>query len=177
MSRPHSLKLPTDVIAHILRGRVGPLTFARARQVSRTWAIACEDESLLCSIASYVDGLTRTQFRGLLHLTSEQARTYPHTTIHTVRAREWYLYTPAIVRQALHDHGGLDGIRARPVADWPNRRKSTWPRRPGEEELHQRKVARLAFECMKKLALESTREERQRSWQREREELRKAGVI
>ena len=43
--------------------------------------------------------------------------------------------------------------------------------------MHLRKVARLAFECMKKLALESTREERQRSWQREREELRAAGAI
>lgn len=174
---PRPLELPTDVIAHILRGRVGPLTFTRARQVSRTWAIACEDESLLCSTVSYVDGLTRTQFRGLLRLSSEQARTYPHTTIRAVPAREWYLYTPAIVRQALHDHGGLDGVRTRPVADWPNRRKSNWPRRPREEELHQRKMARLAFECMKKLPLESTREERQRSWQREREELRAAGAI
>ena len=69
--------LPIDLIFHMLHGNVGLYTFLRARQVNRAWAAACDDEKLIVSVAHYTDGLTRSQFRGLLRLTKEQATTFP----------------------------------------------------------------------------------------------------
>ena len=177
--------LPLDLIAYILRGNVGPHTFANARQVNRGWAAACNDTSLLEAVASYVDGLTRTQFRGLLRLTSPQARSYPHKTRRTITAHgshEFFLYAPATVHRALRDLGGLDGIHTRPLAAISPPACIDWHVAPGkrvqlEEKLHQRKVARLAFRCMRQLPPESTRCELQQAWRCERDALRAAGMI
>ena len=168
------MDLPADVIRHVLCGHVGPSTFATVRQVNRAWASACcEDAQLFEAVASYVDELTRTQFRGLLRLSAERARTYPHTT-RRLGPCECYLYAPITVRRALRDGGGLEGLRARPIvmpchqSDGSSLTAAHKRRSYLDERLHVRKLTRLAFACMRELPPESTRLERQQAWQRER---------
>lgn len=48
-----------DLVASILRGNVGPSTFAAAGSINRAWLQACRfDESVLHSVALYQAGLT-----------------------------------------------------------------------------------------------------------------------
>jgi len=172
-------RLPTDILRHVLINNVGPSTFVSVRRVNRAWADACADESLLESVARYVDGLTRTQFRGLLRLTSAQARAYTHTTkrIRTAHGmRECFLYAPATVRRALRDLRGIDGLKTRaPILVYDHHNHCTVPcphkRANHEEDLHKRKMVRLAFACMRHLPPECTSLERRQVWQRERETL------
>ena len=146
--------LPIDLIFHILHENVGLYTFARARQVNRAWAAACDDEKLILSVARYTDGLTRTQFRGLLRLTKEQATSFSsssHTTVRPYKQSYW-LYNPATVQKALSQLGGMPGIQARRVphrgADYGVTRTE---KRPSEFEefLHERaeKRRRVRLVC------------------------------
>lgn len=168
------MDLPTDIIKHVLRDNVGPSTFASARQVNRSWAHACEDETLLTAVASYVDGLTRTQFCGLLRLTPCSARAYRHDVrrvVTTHGVREFYLYHASTVQHALREGGGFEGLRKRRIVMpyQPNTIIQSRRNSHLEERLHKRKVARLAFACMRELPLESTRLDRRLAWERERQ--------
>ena len=114
------------ILSHSAWKRWSTYTFAYARQVSHVWATACEDETLYTSVTSYVDGLTRTQLRGLLRLTSAQACSYPHVTKRINRSHgisECYLYAPTTIARALRDLGGVEGLRRPPrVHGMPMRR-------------------------------------------------------
>ena len=112
--------LPIDLIFHILHEHVGLYTFARARQVNRAWAAACDDEKLILSVARYTDGLTRSQFRGLLRLTKEQATAFPSRPCRNAGSlNTYYLYLPATVQRALAQMGGLRALHARtPMLPW-----------------------------------------------------------
>ena len=179
-------ELPPELITHFLRGNVGPQTLVSARHVSRTWATACEDESLIVSVATYVDGLRRTQLSGLLQLTAQQVHSYPHRS-HSTFAKggihDFFLYEPATVQRALCELGGIEGLQARPplLVSWQPTALAGWYVRPSrgahDETLHKRRMERLAFECMRKLPPSTTHAERQAVWRTERQALLLSGVL
>ena len=175
--------LPTELITHMLRGNVGPHAFGRARQVSRSWAGACEDALLIEALAAYVDGLTRTCFRGILRLTAAQARLYPHRS-HRVRTshgvKECFLYSAMTVKRALRELGGLEGLRSRAPFVVVQRAPSfdEAPRRSRaeiDERLHARKVASVEAAFLRthtKRYPMLSHAQLQAAWRRRRESLR-----
>ena len=121
VSRACAEDLPIELIFHILHGNVGLYTLACARQVNRAWAAACDDEKLIVSVAHYTDGLTRTQLRGLLRLTKEQATTFPSMACGSAAGTPYSLYSPATVQKALLWLDGMRGLRSRkPMLPWSN---------------------------------------------------------
>ena len=164
-------ELPTDVITYLLCHNIGPHTFANARQVNRAWAKACEDERLIECVAAYANGLTRTRFRGILRLTSKQACSYPfrsHRVVTSDGIKECFLYSHTTVRRAMHELGGLDGIRSRSPALAVVRREPAtldgFPRRSRaqmDEKLHADKMMKNEAMFMKKLCPSMPYAERQ----------------
>ena len=166
------MELPIELVQHILLGRVGVSTYAVARQVNKTWAHACKDEELLKAIFHYANGLTRTQFRGLLRLTVKQAMWIPNR--HCPRRQGGYMiiYRPDDCLEGLREYGGFAAIRERsPIPPWrqairedPNaygkkgdeRKRGTesepWQH---EERLHHRKLLREALEHVRHLPVDS----------------------
>lgn len=175
-------ELPTEIMTYLLSHNIGPHTFANIRQVNRAWAKACEDERLIECVASYVDGLTRTRFRGILRLTSKQARAYPcrsHRVVTPHGVKECFLYSGATVRRAMRELGGLDGIRSRAplaVARPKPAMLEGHPRRSRaqmDEELHADSMARVEAVFMKKLRPTMPHAERQAKWRYHQSLLRK----
>ena len=110
-----SLELPPELVAYMLTtGRVGPSTYALAQRVCKAWRTACDDVRVLEAAINYCGELTRTQFRGVLHLTSEEASTWCHITRRNTGFQPCYIYSSVITIEALHRLGGLAGLRARP---------------------------------------------------------------
>ena len=171
-------ELPTDVITYLLCHNIGPHTFANARQVNRAWAKACEDERLIECVAAYADGLTRTRFRGILRLTSKQACSYPfrsHRIVTHDGIKECFLYSHMTVRRAMHELGGLDGIRSRSPPALAVATLDGRPRRSRaqmDEKLHIDKMVKIEATFMKKLCPSMPYAERQARWRREQTLLR-----
>ena len=130
-----------DLVAHILRGTIGPSTYYAASLVCKAWYVACRaDETLLRLVALYQGGLTRTIFQRLFALSHEQVRALPHAVRRRPLAGPYYLYSEAAVERVLA-RGGHARWRerlARPRVRWraPTR---GWEL---EEWLH-RRVVRL----------------------------------
>ena len=120
MNRRHkrttaSLDLPPELIVYMLTGRVGPSTYALAQRVCKAWRTACDDVRVLEAAINYCGEFTRTQFRGVLHLTYEESCLWCHITRrNTVSGGPCYVYSSVTAIEALHALGGLAGLRARP---------------------------------------------------------------
>ena len=174
-------ELPTEIMTYLLSHNIGPHTFANVRQVNRAWAKACEDERLIECVASYVNGLTRTRFRGILRLTSKQACAYPcrsHRVVTPHGVKECFLYSHLTVRRAMRELGGLDGIRSRaPLA--VTRPKPAMleghPRRSRahmDEELHADTMVKMEASFMKRKGSTMPHTERSAKWRHEQSLLR-----
>ena len=153
------------MVAHLLRDRVGVFTFVNARQVCHGWAEACNEDGLLLAVAGFCDGLTRTQFRGLLRMSAEEAGAYPCKARRTHgrdgASREFYLYSVATVKRALQSLGGMQSVRHRPPmlttvrcpaspSDAQEQSRSLYKRKRAhelEEFLHKRMMTRVLFEA------------------------------
>lgn len=136
-----SMELPPDLVVHILRGNVGLSTWVSAQRVCKGWRDALRsDAELLTALAEYTGGLTRTQFAGLLGLTSEVAASFPCKPMRS-KFTTYFLYAPATVRQALRMCGGLESWERRLVE-----RASYWPV-GAERRAAERWLAREALAC------------------------------
>ena len=152
-----SLDLPPELVAYMLTGRVGPSTYALAQRVCKAWRTACDDVRVLEAAINYCGELTRTQFRGVLHLTSEESCLWCHITRrNTVSGGPCYVYSSVTTIKALRALGGLAGLRARPVSFRINRPV------PGdlrhsmircEEDQHRRKIMRDAMDTVRRLPI------------------------
>ena len=68
-----------DIVACVLRGNVGPSTFASASAVSRVWLSACRsDESVLRGVALFQGELTRAKITHLFAILDREANALPH---------------------------------------------------------------------------------------------------
>jgi hypothetical protein len=162
MNRRHkrttaSLDLPPELVAYMLTGRVGPSTYALAQRVCKAWRTACDDVRVLEAAINYCGEFTRTQFRGVLHLTYEEACTWCHITRrNTVSGGPCYVYSSVIAIEALHALGGLAGLRARPSifithATLAGEKRRTMIRL--EDDAHRRKVMREAMDRVRRLPI------------------------
>ena len=144
-----------DLVACILRGNVGPSTFAAASAVSRAWLQACRaDEGVLRSVALYQGGLTKAALMRLFALSSCEADALPHTSHARHGGGCFFLYREPAV-DALLGAAGMEAwrcrLRARAQSQWTPR--LAWPlptrqprRAPWQEEerLHARAASGLA---------------------------------
>ena len=127
-----------DLIAYILKGRIGPSTYFTACLVNKAWYTACRtDETLLRLVALYQGGLTRTIFRRLFALTQCEIKTLPHEVHRRPYVGPYYLYREAAVDCVLAD-GGLARWRER-LAKQPRARwQAPTHHHSFEERMHQR---------------------------------------
>ena len=96
----------SDIVAHILRGTIGPSTYFAASLVCKAWHAACRaDETLLRLVALYQGGLTRTLFRRLFVLTHDEVKALPHAVRRRPVLGPYYLYGEAAVERVLADDG------------------------------------------------------------------------
>ena len=102
-----------DLVASILRGNVGPTTFAAAGAVSRAWLQACRfDEGVLHSVALYQAGLTKAALMRLFALSSHDADALPRTSHARHGGGHFFLYREPAV-DALLGAAGMEAWRYR----------------------------------------------------------------
>lgn len=119
-----------DIVACILRGNVGPSTFAVASEVSRVWLGVCRsDETVLRAVALFQGGLTKAK---LIHLfATREVDALPRTQHALARGGAYYLYRAPAIDMLL----GADGMsawrrRMRERADSPWCPFMLWPPPP-----------------------------------------------
>lgn len=104
-----------ELVALLLRGNVGPATFAALACVCRTWRMVCyEDEDVLRAVAAFNESLTKGIFMRLFCLSSDEANALPRTEHVRLRGGKFYLYGEAAVDQVLAS-GGMETRRKRMV--------------------------------------------------------------
>ena len=143
-----------DLVACILRGNVGPSTFAAASMVGRAWLQACRsDEGVLRSVALYQGGLTKAALMCLFALPSRDADALPRTSHARHGGGGFFLYREPAV-DALLGAAGIEAwhcrLRARAQSQWtpplmwtsPSRqpRRAPWQE---EDRLHARAASGL----------------------------------
>ena len=109
-----AVAMDIDLVSHILRGNIGPSTFATASCVCKAWHSVCRnDPRVLRSVAMYTGGLTTTVFCGLFAIPWKSAVCHiPHETRIRIRdGMEYRLFSDAAVDKVLDAVGEYDGIR------------------------------------------------------------------
>ena len=102
-----------DVLACILRGNVGPSTFAVVSEVSRGWRAVCRsDVTVLRAVALYQGGLTRAKLVHLFAIAWNEARNLPCTGHLRHGGGTYYIYRASAV-DALLGPSGMDAWRLR----------------------------------------------------------------
>ena len=102
-----------DVLTCILRGNVGPSTFAAVSEVSRGWRAVCRsDITVVRAVALYQGGLTMAKLMHLFAITQNQAKGLPHTAHARYDGGTCYLYSAPAV-DALLSPSGMEAWRLR----------------------------------------------------------------
>ena len=102
-----------DILSYILRGNVGPSTFAVASEVCRAWRAVCRsDVTVVHAVALYQGGLTMAKLTHLFAITQNQAKDLPHTAHARYDGGTYYLYTTPAV-DALLSPSGMEAWRLR----------------------------------------------------------------
>jgi hypothetical protein len=98
-----------DIVACILRGNVGPSTFAVASEVCRAWLAVCRsDATVLRDVAMFQGGLTKAKLKHLFAISDRAADALPRT-LHARHGGDTYqLYRAPAVDKLL----GADGMAA-----------------------------------------------------------------
>lgn len=104
----------TDLVSLILAGNVGPLAFAAAGCVSKTWLSVCRsDERVLRAVAKYQGALTKSALVKLFVVSSREADDLPRTSHKRHGGGMYFLYQSDAI-DALLANGGMKS--------WQNRR-------------------------------------------------------
>ena len=134
----------TDLVAHILRGHIGPSTLAAVSEVCHAWRAVCRtDERLLRSVALYQGGMTKAKLVHLFALPSRQANALPHS-MHARKGGGLYLLFHAPAIDELLGPAGMQAwrqrLQSRAMSPWnywtppaPPPRRTPWQE---EERLH-----------------------------------------
>ena len=112
-----------DILAYILRGNVGPSTFAAVSEVCRAWRAVCRsDVTVVRAVALYQGGLTMAKLTHLFAITQNQAKGLPHTTHARYDGGTYYVFSaPAI--EALLSPSGMEAWRLR-LKPYPRPKKA-----------------------------------------------------
>lgn len=143
----------SDLVACILRGNVGPSTFAVASEVSKAWLAACrEDPTVLRAVAHYQGGLTKSKLIHLFAITGRKIEDLPHTT-HARRGGGTYsLYCGPAIDKLLSNDGAAAWrlrLQARAQSPWPL--SVLWPPPPRPpRRAHWQEEARLHTQSRQK---------------------------
>ena len=82
-----------DMIAVILAGNIGPLTFEAASLVCKTWLSVCRtDERILRGATSYQGGMTKGALMKLFAIASQEADALPRTSHKRYGGGSYFLY-------------------------------------------------------------------------------------
>ena len=102
-----------DILAYVLRGHVGPSTFAAVSEVCHAWRAVCRsDATVVRAVALYQGGLTMAKLTLLFAITQNQAKGLPHTTHARYDGGTYYLYSAPAV-DALLCPSGMEAWRLR----------------------------------------------------------------
>ena len=102
-----------DILACILRGNVGPSTFAAVSEVCHAWRAVCRsDTTVVRAVALYQGGLTMAKLMHLFAITKNQARGLLHTAHARHGGGTCYLYSAPAV-DALLSPSGMEAWRLR----------------------------------------------------------------
>ena len=87
-----------DILAYVLRGNVGPSTFAAVSEVCRAWRAVCRsDATVVRAVALYQGGLTMAKLTHLFAITQNQAKGLPHAAHARYGGGAYYLFSaPAV---------------------------------------------------------------------------------
>ena len=122
-----------DIVACILRGNVGPSTFAVASEVSHVWRTVCRsDATVLRAVALYQGGLTRAKLTHLFAITANEAKALPCSTHARHGGGVYYVYRAPAVDALLSPRGGMKAwrLRLRARAESPWSPFELWPPPP-----------------------------------------------
>lgn len=143
----------SDLVACILRGNVGPSTFAAASEVSRVWLAACrQDSTVLRAVALYQGGLTKSKLIHLFAIAGRKIEDLPHTT-HARRGGGTYsLYCgPAVDKLLSNDGAAAWRLRLQARAQSPWSLSVLWPPPPcPPRRAHWQEEARLHAQSRQK---------------------------
>ena len=102
-----------DILACILRGNVGPSTFAAVSEVCRAWRAVCRsDATVMRAVSLYQGGLTMAKLMHLFAITQNQAKGLPRTSHARCDGCVYYLYSAPAV-DALLSPSGMEAWRLR----------------------------------------------------------------
>ena len=102
-----------DVLACILRGNVGPSTFAAVSEVCHAWRAVCRsDATVVRAVALYQGGLTMAKLMHLFAITQKQAKGLPHAAHARYDGGTYYVYSAPAV-DALLSPSGMEDWRLR----------------------------------------------------------------
>mgnify|MGYP002883617104 FL=1 len=102
-----------DILAYVLRGHVGPSTFAAVSEVCHAWRAVCRsDATVVRAVALYQGGLTMAKLMHLFAITQNQAKGLPHAAHARYDGGTYYLYSAPAV-DALLCPSGMEAWRLR----------------------------------------------------------------
>ena len=102
-----------DILACILRGHVGPSTFAAVSEVCHAWRAVCRSNATVVrAVALYQGGLTMAKLMHLFAITQNQAKGLPHAAHARCDGGTYYLYSAPAV-DALLCPSGMEAWRLR----------------------------------------------------------------
>ena len=151
----------SDIVACILRGNVGPSTFAAASEVSRAWLAVCrQDNTVLRAVALYQGSMTKAKLMHLFAIAGHIIEDLPHTT-HARRGGGTYsLYCgPAVDKLLSNDGAAAWRLRLQARAQSPWSLSVLWPPPPcPPRRAHWQEEARLHAQSRQKGEREGGRE-------------------
>ena len=102
-----------DLVTQLLRGTIGPSTFAATSRVCKLWNSVCRsDETVLRMVVLYQGGVTKTVFCGLFAIVPRDAAALPHTVHRRRNGGSYHLFGKAAVDAVLAG-GGMPALCVR----------------------------------------------------------------